>query len=382
MILSIFLVNPSDSSSFLTTSQTFFGVITTIVVLCLFMDPSNFIYKILLDFKSLIKRYSIKKIKIICVDIERKIGILKPLVILYSNSVKEKDLSLYEEGVVLLDNLGLMNLKINGQINAFNQSINKLFNFCSKAEEQIMAPLYTFLFCIVIFCYDEIYSITKGEIVTNAIFFFTILSYIFWIEIWRCYFKRTSPDNILLIKKTIKHNNYNFLRILGRFSINIFFFIFIAYIFYVLGLFIIKNYILYCVFLLSIAVSFYMFFYLCHANIFLKRKNNYSKIFIFSHFVCVLLLSLFNTIILVMFSCVENGFIYLDFFTGTYCLKYLVISFALLNGLIIPFVAPLLRYVLYKKYIKDKIYEIKYDSINSSYEEVIEYRKKVEAFFK
>lgn len=83
-----------------------------------------------------------------------------------------------------------------------------------------------------------------------------------------------------------------------------------------------------------------------------------------------------------MFSCVENGFIYLDFFTGTYCLKYLVISFALLNGLIIPFVAPLLRYVLYKKYIKDKIYEIKYDSINSSYEEVIEYKKKVEAFFK
>lgn len=366
----------------LTTSQTFFGVITTIVVLCLFIDLSNFIYKILDGFKMLITSLSDRKIKIISRDIERRIEVLKPIVGLYIDSIKEKNLELYNEGVALLDDIGLMGIKIKGKVKDLKSQITKLFNFCSHTEEQAMAPLYTFMFCIVVFCCDEISSITNGVIVSNIIFFLTVFSYIFWIEVWYCYCKRTQPNNILFCKKKTKRSNYKIFKILHRIMINILLLVFIVFIFFIANLFCTWNSALYSVMLLFIFLLFIIFFHIYHADIFLVKKENYSKVFIFSHFGCILFLSFFYTLILICLNLFDEEFIYLDLFLNSNILKYSVIFFALVNGLILPLCAPLSRYICYQRYIDNKIQDIKNDSINYSFDIVLKYKEKVEDFRK
>lgn len=166
---------------FLGGSQTFVGVLATVIVMCVLAGENNFIYKIL----SLIKAQMADNLKNVSSDIyfskldnSSDFKLLKVL-IGDENRLDEKQKT---EGGILLNRIKLW--KSTFQIENVKPHLQ------GEDREISLAPLYTFLFVLVVFLYDEMLRssmIPFNDYLVSSLAFFTLFSSLYWACKWFTY---------------------------------------------------------------------------------------------------------------------------------------------------------------------------------------------------
>lgn len=171
-------------------SQTFFGVLATLVILCIFHDGNNFIYRALREiFVSLRTKISEleKELNGIAkrIDDNKEIKEFKQFIKNKGTDFYHIDMQLLSEGTTLLDNVELAQMEIFSQL---GESKNWR-KFSPKNSESLLCSLYAFLYCLVVFALDEI---GNSPMVISFLWIFTALSFSFLSSIWYHYWIRTN----------------------------------------------------------------------------------------------------------------------------------------------------------------------------------------------
>ena len=182
---------------FLGYSQTFIGVLASLLVLCIVLDKSNFIFNILNNIKEQIKNE--------IAELDRDTGFnniddissgfgytyLEEYIVNLKNKIQGGG---DEEDKTLLENALAMEIKIR---TAFNQlksrksievlkPADELIQSIGCANEQIIAPLYALFCCIIVFMCDElvVYFPTTCDYIVTFLSIFFLTSIIFWLLVW------------------------------------------------------------------------------------------------------------------------------------------------------------------------------------------------------
>lgn len=170
-----------NSIIFLGGSQTFVGVLTTVIVMCVLAGDNNFIYKIL----SLIKTQMADNLKNVSSDIN------------YNKLNDNSDFKLLK---VLMDDKGNLSEeqkaeggKILNRINLWKSDFqieNAKPQLYGEDREISLAPLYTFLFVLVVFLFDELLRssmVPCNDFLVSSLSFFTLFSSVYWFGKWITY---------------------------------------------------------------------------------------------------------------------------------------------------------------------------------------------------
>ncbi len=178
-----------ETISLLGGSQTFLGIIATLTILCIFHNGSNFITEML----SLVQKRIQDQI-----DILSKVKVSQPEstewnFLMYFLSNDKKD-DLHEEGARVMRD-------INSRIDAKSieymglEGANKPFlDRVSTCSEHIMAPFYSFLYCLYVFVYDELLrsGIPGKDWILSSLAIFTFFSFVLWTLVWTHFFRSNS----------------------------------------------------------------------------------------------------------------------------------------------------------------------------------------------
>lgn len=166
---------------FLGESQTFVGVLATVIVMCVLAGENNFIYKILY----LIKAQMADNLKNVSSDINfNKLNnnsdfkLLKVLMSAKGNLSEPQE----AEGGKILNDISLW--KSDFQIESTKPQMY------GEDREISLAPLYTFLFILVLFLYDELLRcsfIPFNDFLVSSLSFFTLFSSVYWTGKWMTY---------------------------------------------------------------------------------------------------------------------------------------------------------------------------------------------------
>lgn len=175
---------------FLGSSQTFLGTLATLTILCVLFSESNFIHEILKDimngFKDEIKSMRMNtKFEEITDSSEYK------SLCLYVNENHQNG-SLNAEGIKLLSEITLAKQSIQFKYAPSEDEGQNLMGLIFDSKEQIMAPFYSFGYCIVFFVFDELLRITDSlgmqSYLCSSMVVFNVLSFLFWWNIWRKFY--------------------------------------------------------------------------------------------------------------------------------------------------------------------------------------------------
>lgn len=382
-------MNNSASIDFLGGTQTLVGVLATLVILCMFNQQSNFTLPILKEVRKKVKR----KLKALKITVNTdEIANSSDYKWLESYLKKSSDKGLCDEGSVhmykinqLLSRAPFFSIPIDNHL--------KTLRKYSISREQLVAPMFTFLFCLIIFMYDELLrtnAVVYNDLLISSLSLFVAYSYIMWILIWGQYVIRISTidfsglgrNNINLNRIASRHNHmlgnkneryalYFFLRrllvclviLIGAFFLGII---------YEHGWWIIATALLFPV----VGVGS------LRLISFRSEEWQYTYNSTCGHFVALWTLAVCNTIILFMF---------IEFFgqQSTHLLmpydncrliKFFTLAFIVLNGILLPYVMPYYAYLrIYSKArsdLKKKNEEIETD-INKSIQSLHEFHNRV-----
>lgn len=176
---------------FLGRGQTFYGVLSTIIVLCIFRNSDgNFISKILEQIK---KRLQVKvselKVHIDDKNLTNKLG--EKL----ATETDEGKLARYGE---LMTKVSMVHsdLSIYKMMSFFSHYKDK-YERIMQSDEIVRAPLYTFIFSIMVFLFDEYFRgsfFPFKEMVFTTLSFLTLFSVIYWSVIWINFIYRAIGD--------------------------------------------------------------------------------------------------------------------------------------------------------------------------------------------
>lgn len=338
-------------------SQTFLGVIATLTILCILKNDGNFITKML----SLVFDRIQEQIKILSNKIKATSPETTEMKLLMRFLKEETDDELHNEGAKVLRD-------INNNIDEKSieymrlEGANKpLFDNISTCLEHIMAPFYSFLYCMIVFIFDEALrsDIPGKDIILSSLVIFTLFSFIFWILIWIHFFRTNSvdyqhiqrPKNLcILLKKCSEYiENQGYIKAL---TIRIL----VCLLILALALFAIYRGNLYeevaKVFLglallipgLIIGIAKYL------AK---EGKPEYTHVLIASHSLIALVVS---TLLALLIHLSVDYFPQLEICLFRYdsltWLKFSILFFALMNGIIFPFLFPYISYMaLYRKVV-------------------------------
>ena len=176
-----------SSIEFLSGSQTFLGVLATIIILFIIANNSNLIREILKEVKEKIAG-SVKRLQI-NTDFSGIIDSADYKLILWYQRAEKKGKN--EE----LENEAS---KWTAKVNSIRQELQlkymdvELYNpevlkKIEESKEQLLAPFYSFIFCLIIFIFDELlmaYSLNCNDFFLTFLSFFIIESYVFWTITW------------------------------------------------------------------------------------------------------------------------------------------------------------------------------------------------------
>ena len=141
-------------------SQTFLGVLVTIIILFIIEDKTNLITYILKEIGLKLK----KQIEALTITTSLDDSVLqssdyKLLKYFMNNDDSDKDL--HEEGAGLLAKISTERAKFQVRyINVENKDLT-LFDKIVGAKEILLAPLYTLFFTITIFIFDELFNVSS-----------------------------------------------------------------------------------------------------------------------------------------------------------------------------------------------------------------------------
>ncbi len=347
-----------SSSVFLGDSQTFLGILATIVVLCVLLNDSNFIHNILVS----IKKQVFSSVESILAsnrdEADRRVNKLMEMTSLYNDylMLKTEKGELTLKGAKILQNIFFIRTNIINESLWLSEKYKKIFDFLSIKEEESFAPLYVFFYCIVVFVVDEFIhnGIVKPSNALAFLFLFTSVSAVLGFFVWGYYWYRTKQhvvesnnETIRPVKKTPMKER------LSNLGLNVLLFaaiwIVVVLIDYFFNCMTVDSFI--WLFSLSIVIPTCVLGLKFCRNFELKYAN-YRSTFVFSHFAYVLSLSVtyFSLIYFAKYASVPyfSDLAALDYFDNKVLfVKALVFSFVMINGLLFPFCFPFYRYRTY-----------------------------------
>lgn len=179
-----------ETISLLGGSQTFLGIIATLTILCIFHNDGNFITKMLSLVYDRIKKEIgelSKKVKVAQSDSTE----WKLLMLFLSNDKQDE---LHEEGARVMRDI---NSRIDEKSIEYMglEVTNKPFlDHVSTCPEHIMAPFYSFLYCLLVFIYDEVLrsGIPGKDWILSSLAIFTFFSFVLWTLVWTHFFRSNS----------------------------------------------------------------------------------------------------------------------------------------------------------------------------------------------
>lgn len=181
-----------ETISLLGGSQTFLGIIATLTILCILHNDGNFITKMLSLVYDRIKKEIgelSKKVKVAQSDSTE----WKLLMLFLSNDKQDE---LHEEGARVMRDI---NSRIDEKSIEYMglEVTNKPFlDHVSTCSEHIMAPFYSFLYCLLVFIYDEVLrsGIPGKDWILSSLAIFTFFSFVLWTLVWTHFFRSNSVD--------------------------------------------------------------------------------------------------------------------------------------------------------------------------------------------
>lgn len=171
-------------------SQTFFGVLATVVVLCIFKGGNNFIFQILEEIRERL-RERVKSLTV-SVELESTRQRLEKKLSVETNPLKIKS---YGELMSKLSKLK-MQLTLMDMV-AFFAGYDEKYERIKKSDEMLRSPFYTCLYIFIIFLFDEYLRCEicpAKEMMFTAVSFVTLFSFIYWMLIWCNYIRRNLCD--------------------------------------------------------------------------------------------------------------------------------------------------------------------------------------------
>lgn len=185
------------SIEFLGGSQTFLGVLATIIILFIIANNSNLIREILQEVKKKIS-YSVEALKI-NTDLSEILNSPEYKLILWYQAAKKDDEN---------DELGAETSKWTAKVNSKRQELQLRYmgvevnnpgvlKKIEDSKEQLLAPFYSFIFCLVLFIFDELlkaYSVACNDILLTFLSLFIIESYVFWAIVWMNFIRLMRHD--------------------------------------------------------------------------------------------------------------------------------------------------------------------------------------------
>lgn len=332
-------------------SQTFIGVLATIVMVCVIADESgNFIYRIS---KEIIEgtEKEVECIKIhlsnIAIDLinsdEYRHFLEKVKPFEEESSNKSSSISSWILNQKMKFDIGIDNY-MNKYSPAYFLPINTRIEEIKCSREQTFSPLYVFAFCVLLFICDEIcrWNPDSMDLIVGMLSFFMIISFIFLLFIWIKFMKECGGVEDIssksrkevprrLIRDRIIDYTKQFLICLA-----------ILWILYMV-ICILSEYFHFMP-LLSLGWLFIFlgaFLFVWRGYKHHKKSQHYGK---YSH---SLLLEHF--IVLVLISLVFSGLFYLPILHETrlpyenlYLFRIISVFFIIINGIIFPFLFPYL----------------------------------------
>ena len=343
---------------FLGGSQTFVGVLTTVIVMCVLAGDNNFIFKIL----SLIKTQMADNLKNVSSDIN------------YNKLYDNSDFKLLK---VLMDDKGNLSEdqkaeggKILNQINLWKSDFqieNVKPQLYGEDREISLAPLYSFLFVLVVFLYDEMLrssAIQFNDFLVSSLSFFTLFSSVYWLGKWMTYVIDLFRNNGNRTYNLLSNGSFSKIMQIVHFTpfkndwirmgsefVWFFFIAIVVLIMHIHGLLLAVLLTLLGVVLPFIIEGFY------HLHPIGKKESDSDKGYrsTLNHFGRLLFLSLLVTsVYFLMSSSIPTFNDLLIPYDGLQWLKIFSVGFVIINGLVAPSVLPFHSYRLLSRQVIKK----------------------------
>lgn len=187
-------------------SQTFVGIIATLVILCIARNTNNFIYEVLSDIKCEIVEYTKKLKPTVSLD-SVKVSSDYKSIFLYSENEKHKksNAKLYEKCKIAIMQIDILKFALQVKLTDWDKSIIDFADAIENKKEQQKGPMFAFAFCIVVFIFDELLrcdEIKYNQELIAVLTLFTIYAIIYWFMKWFFFmFKDDNPPIKPKVKK-------------------------------------------------------------------------------------------------------------------------------------------------------------------------------------
>lgn len=185
-------------------SQTLFGVLATIVVLCIFKGNNNFISEILKEIRERLK----EKVHSLTVSVD-----FKPTKKRLAEKLKtESNPSKMKRFGDLSSKLSQLELRLTlMDMVSFYAMYDKKYERIEKGDEMLRGPLFTFLYIFIIFVFDEYLRsnmMPMKECMFTVVSFITLFSIVYWCFIWLNFIQRTLCNKEREVKSFSDKNRY------------------------------------------------------------------------------------------------------------------------------------------------------------------------------
>ena len=354
---------------FLGDSQTFLGVISSFLILCIVINESNFIYNILDDIKIRISREIDKFDKdtdsqqINTISNSSDYKLFERYILELNQKKKNNEITANEEKV-----LGAalnMELKIKTIFNKIKSSpsgetlkpAHGLLNNIILAKELVIAPMYALFCCVIVFICDEIVvGIPNScDSVVTFLSIFISSSTIFWIMVWYNFIR-----HIRLYHSESKFFKY-MKSICTKFKIRKGWLLMICALVYCLSFYV-------SVFItipfIKWAIAFIVGMLLSILLVAFAKVYSYDESFSFTHefgikhfLMFVLISGLYTIITFLMVSYIDGAQETCILYNNLFPLKICVLFFVMVIGLVLPFLMPFWGYMRVQKAVKNRLKE-------------------------
>lgn len=346
-------------------SQTFLGVLATIIILFIFKNSKSNAISLILDEAKFKFENLVKVLKNTTETFDSKIcdspnyNLLNHFIYKEENKKDPKHEEILNQVLDFLAEVRTKRNKYKLDYEASRETDKSIIDSISNSKEWLLAPLYTLLFCLTVFIFDEL---LRAEIVPLKDFLFSVLScfvfvsYAFWILLWMQFLNRFRKfdNNIPNDRKDSKITNTISKFWSKSLSLNCLYCI-LAVVIWPCILLVIHAFLVplnNCLLIslsivLPICLVGYLMFYIE------RTQQDYSYLFVCGHFCAIFIVSFLQLLLYFVVAdlvCVDNSAFILE--TSTMMIKISIFVFTIFNGIILPFSLPYLAYFLYYEYSK------------------------------
>ena len=139
----------SDSIFLLGASQTFVGILATLVILCIARNANNFIFEVLSDIKKEIVNYTRKLKPTISLDFIKNSSDYKSIFLFTENEKrKENNKVLYEKCKTAIMQIDILKFVLQVKLTDWDKSIIDFADAIENKKEQQKGPMFAFAFCL------------------------------------------------------------------------------------------------------------------------------------------------------------------------------------------------------------------------------------------